>query len=312
MSAAYVALGDSYAAGVGGGDRVNACWRAPEGYPVAVAHCLGADLAWQACIAATILDVRRHQLGVLDEDTRFVTITVGGNDIGFTPVLISAAQPSWMSDTHRVIDGALRLLREELPGRLAALYEHVRRSAPNAEVIVTTYPRLFAGSDCSIFTFFDDDEIARLNSAAEELAATSGAAAEAADFACVDVLGEFEGHGVCSADEWIHGVSWPIEESFHPSRPGHAAYARLIAERWGCAPVPAVIPDVRVAQGPKSEGSAPTFALPDLLSTQSLQGALEHGLDPNEVADLARRADEDPEARPRLRELDRLVRERRG
>ncbi|RYE74532.1 MAG: SGNH/GDSL hydrolase family protein, partial [Myxococcales bacterium] len=141
MAPRYVALGDSYAAGVGAGEHAGPCWRTDAGYPLEVARGLGEDLSWQACIGATVADVRREQLAALDADATHVSITVGGNDIGFAPVLVSAAQPAWMSDTDVVLDGALRLLREELPNRLRRLYADVRAAAPDAEILVTTYPR---------------------------------------------------------------------------------------------------------------------------------------------------------------------------
>lgn len=309
MAARYVALGDSYAAGVGAGDSAGPCRRTDAGYPLAVAHGLGEGLSWEACSGATVADVRRVQLAALETATSHVSITVGGNDIGFAPVLVSAAQPAWMSDTALVIEGARRLLREELPGRLDELYADVRARAPRAEVLVTTYPRLFNGEDCSLLTFFDPDEMAELNDTADELARCLADAAARAGFGCADVLPAFVGHAACDDEEWINGVSWPVEESFHPRRPGHDAYARAVASAWGVTPARPAEP-LLVRHGPGG-GSAPSFAVPDLLSMASLAGASAHGLDPDEIADLARRCDVDPEARPRLHELDRQVRARR-
>ena len=65
MAATYVALGDSYAAGVGAGARSGPCWRARGGYPLQVAASLGLDLSWQACIFFWHLSFRRGRIGKL-------------------------------------------------------------------------------------------------------------------------------------------------------------------------------------------------------------------------------------------------------
>lgn len=306
---AYVALGDSYAAGVGAGEEIGPQSRTDAGYPLAVAKGLGVELSWQACIGATIDDVRREQLAALDTGTRYVSLSVGGNDIGFAPVLVAAAQPAWMSDSAPVIDAAVRTLREDLPGLLGRLYADVGLRAPHAQVLVVTYPRLFNGEDCSLFTFFDSDEMARLNEVADEFAGSLRAAADRAGFGCVDVLPTFLGHAACDEDEWINGVRWPLEESFHPNRTGYAAYARAVEDAWG-VPEEADV-EVPVWHGPMTTGSAPTFSVPDLLSIASLEGAARWGIDPEEVARLARLVDIDPDARPHLRQLHQQVRERR-
>ena len=114
----------------------------------------GPDLAHQACLGATVADVERDQLGVLGPETTHVSLTVGGNDVGFVPVLVECAKPAWMVDSDDVIDEAFALLTTELPGRLSRLVSRVRALAPRAEVVVTAYPVLFTGEDCNALTFF--------------------------------------------------------------------------------------------------------------------------------------------------------------
>lgn len=325
----YVALGDSYAAGVGGGPRRNACWRADDGYPVQVARRLGLDLAYNACLGATVADVAANQLGSLGPDTTRVTITVGGNDIGFVPVLIAAAEPGWMSNSDVSIDHALIALRSRLPGLLDGLFAQVASRAPQARVLVTAYPRLFNGVDCNLATFFSRHEMSRLNGAADELGSAIAAAARRAGFAYAGVGSRFAGHAVCDNPEWLNGVSWPIEGSFHPNSLGHTAYADLVTDffrREGGQPE-AADREVEVAEGPCVPGSAPTFSLPDLLGERSMTGARDFGLDPAEIAALARRlyagleTARQPGAAPdsdtlapaaRLNDLDALARSRRG
>lgn len=86
----YVALGDSYASGVGAGTYDSAsgdCKRSPLDYP----HQWAAanpeyTLKDVTCSGATIADVRNNQLSALSSTTNFVTLTVGGNDAQFATV----------------------------------------------------------------------------------------------------------------------------------------------------------------------------------------------------------------------------------
>lgn len=319
MPLSYVALGDSYAAGVGGGARRSECWRAVEGYPVLVARTLGLDLAYQACLGATIGNVERDQLGALGPGTTHVSLTVGGNDVGFTPVLIEAAKPSWMSDADPLLNDALALLRFELPGRLSALLASVHSRAPEAAVVVTAYPVLFNGKDYNALTFFSPHEMQRIEAGVDQLADVIGAVARDVGTGFVDPRADFDGHAICDREEWLNGASWPLEESFHPTEAGHAAYARLVTTAFGeVSDELRPERDIRVVDGPARRGDAPTFRLPDLLSAQSHEGARRHGLDADHVAVLARRAGlpatgfDAQAVREELQALDRAVRERLG
>lgn len=303
----YVALGDSYAAGVGGGAQRNDCWRAVEGYPVLMARSLGLDLAYQACLGATLENVERDQVAALGPETTHVSLTVGGNDIGFTPVLIECAKPSWMADSAPVLDDALARLRTRLPQRLAALLVTIRERAPKADVAVTAYPVLFNGEDCNALTFFSPHEMTRLKEGVDGLAEVIGSVAHEAGVRFVDPRAAFDGHAICDSTEWLNGASLPLEGSFHPNRAGHTAYARLVTEGFGERGDLGPARDVRIVQGAVRRGDAPTFRLPDLLSRQSLDGARRHGLDPSRIEGLVRDA-----RLEELHDLDREVRARLG
>ncbi|MFW5470496.1 SGNH/GDSL hydrolase family protein [Knoellia sp. CPCC 206435] len=318
MPLPYVALGDSYAAGVGGGARLGECWRTTGGYPVLVARALGQDLAHQACLGATVADVARDQLSVLGPQTTHVSLTVGGNDVGFVPVIVECAKPSWMVDSDAVIDDAFALLTTELPRRLTRLVASIRERAPRAELVITAYPVLFNGEDCNALTFFSPYEMSRLEQGVADLAAVIEGVAGDAGAVFVDPRADFDGHAVCDQEEWVSGVSWPLEESYHPNVEGHAAYARLVLGAFGMSEGEVRTPpaEVTVHHGPQRRGSAPVFRLPDLLSPQSLEGARRSGLDPDHIAALARRAAfpalgaEAEAASAELHAIDRLVGQR--
>ena len=230
-TAVYVALGDSFASGVGTRSYYEAsggCYRSPKAYPVLAAARTGATLKFRACSGASVPDVRSGQLGPLSESTTRVSVQVGGNDAGFGPVISACAQPWWAADCHGAIDRAQAFIADKLGGRLDDLYADISARAPHARVVTVGYPRLFAGEDCNAGTWFSGKEMTRLNRTAEQLNARIRARSEAAGFAFVDPAAAYVGHAVCADVEWVNGLSKPIRESYHPNVAGQKGYADLV------------------------------------------------------------------------------------
>jgi hypothetical protein len=226
-----VALGDSYASGVGTRAYYRAsgpCKRSPYAYPVRDARRLDLRLKFVACAGATTASVRNDQVGALTAATDYVTVTVGGNDIGFADVITACAPPWWASDCFGAIDEAEDEMRHVLPGRLNRLYRLIRARAPDAHVVVVGYPRLFMGEDCNAGTWFSPREQARLNAAANLLARRIRGRATAHGFSYADPRAAYTGHAICDEVEWVNGLSHPLAESYHPNRAGQAGYARLV------------------------------------------------------------------------------------
>ena len=230
---AYVALGDSYSSGVGTRSYIDdgtSCQRSTYAYPSLVAAAKGYALNFRACSGAKVGDVTSTQLSALSSSTRYVTLSVGGNDAGFTDVLTECAQPGWMSDCNSAIDGAQSYISGTLPGRLSTLYASIRSKAPNAKVVVAGYPRLFMGEDCNALTWFSPDEEKRLNQTADQINARIASAASARGFTFVNPTSRFTGHAVCDSTEWLNGLSNPVSESYHPNRLGHSSgYTPLVS-----------------------------------------------------------------------------------
>lgn len=230
-ASSYVALGDSYAAGVGTRSYYTdsgSCYRSPAAYPVLDADRIGATLSFQACSGARTGDVLSSQLGALAASTNLVTVQVGGNDVGFTSVITTCAEPSWASNCGAAIDRAQAYIRNTLPGRLDTLYAAIRGKAPNARVTVVGYPRLFNGQDCNAGTWFSPTEETRLNQTADLLNSTTENRAGIQGFEFADPTTAFAGHAICDAVAWVNGLSNPTRESYHPNTHGQAGYANLV------------------------------------------------------------------------------------
>jgi len=223
----YVGMGDSYSAGVGTYAPTDDCYRSPFGYPVLLAQREGLQLNYQACSGATTGDVTNNQVGALTTATDYVTMTIGGNDVGFADVITECAQPGWISNCRGAISDARTILNQRMPSRYNSLFGTIGDRAPNADVVIGGYPRLFNGEDCNLFTFFSGSEMSRLNSATDELDNLIRSTSTNAGFDYVDPRGPFIGHAVCDDPEWINGLSFPIIESYHPNRAGNVAYANV-------------------------------------------------------------------------------------
>jgi lysophospholipase L1-like esterase len=220
----YVALGDSYSSGVGTRSFYEStCRRSEYAYPRLIARDrAGTSLTFRACSGATTSSLTAEQLGSLSSTTNIVTVTIGGNDAGFSSIVTQCALP-WPWSCEGELTTAEGFIRNTLPSRLDSTYAAIRSRAPNARVIVLGYPRLFMGVDCNGGTFFSGTEMSRMNSIADLLSSVTQARATAAGFTFKSAITPFTGHAVCSSSEWLNGLSSPVEESFHPNRAGNSS-----------------------------------------------------------------------------------------
>lgn len=249
----YVALGDSYSAGTGtipdGEDPAGQ--RTDDAYGPEIAESRNYDIEHVAYGGATTENVLEGQddegpqVDALNASTDVVTISIGGNDVGFSDVAGECGNPlNSDDDCLERVDEAQAYIEDELPGRLDAVYSEISTRAPEAEVVVVGYPRLWdqdAADDGNALPDFSDEEREELNATGDLLAVTIGEQARAYDFEYVDPRTTFEGHGVGSDEEYLNGLSadWgnifsgdaPVDDdSFHPNEAGYDALGELVAD----------------------------------------------------------------------------------
>ncbi|MEU5694152.1 SGNH/GDSL hydrolase family protein [Actinosynnema sp. NPDC020468] len=221
-AANYVALGDSYSSGTGTGSYYGdsgSCKRSQYSYPALWAAAHGpASFKFVACSGAKTGDVLANQVGALSAATTLATISVGGNDAGFTDVITTCTLGTDSACTSRV-DQAKAYATGTLPGLLDNVYAQIRGRAPSAQVVVLGYPRLYkVPGSCSVG--LSDTKRAAINSASDTLHSVISGRASARGFAYRDLRGAFAGHEICSSAWWLNSLSWPVEESYHPNRDG--------------------------------------------------------------------------------------------
>jgi lysophospholipase L1-like esterase len=222
----YVALGDSYSSGVGAGDYISgsgSCDRSENAYSQLWANANDpASYVSVACSGATTSDVISSQLSALTHSTTLVSITIGGNDVGFSNVMVTCVLES-TSSCVSAIDQAEGEMQTELPGALATLFSDISADAPTARVIVLDYPQLYDLSQSSGCIGLSTTDRTDLNQAANELDNTIETAADNAGDTFADVRSQFDGHQICDSDSWLNSVDWTdLEASYHPTAQGQA------------------------------------------------------------------------------------------
>jgi len=226
----YVALGDSYSSGVGTRvfyEEPGECYRSPDAYGPKIAAAKGYTLNFEACSGAKTTDVNANQLSHLSSGTSLVTITIGGNDAGFSNVIINCAL--YYFTCGGAIKEANEFIETKLPALLEATYKEISSRATTALVVVLGYPKLFTkeGTTCNV-NFLTSENEKKMNVSAELLDKVIKARAEAAKFTFVNPTVPFESHEVCASVEWLNGQSNPLMESYHPNVSGQAELTSLV------------------------------------------------------------------------------------
>ena len=219
----YIALGDSYSSGVGASGQSGLCLRSANGYPGRW-NAANDPKSYRsvACGGATTASLRSTQLWPLGSGTDLVTLTIGGNDVGFASTVISCTLSS-DSACAATVASAMEVLRTEIPAKLDATYADIRRKAPNARVVVLGYPILFdvTIASCGVGGMSIPKRTA-INSGASELNKVIAARTRAAGLTWSDVTDEFAGHGICGPAPWLNGLTViPPTDSFHPNGSGY-------------------------------------------------------------------------------------------
>jgi lysophospholipase L1-like esterase len=220
----YVALGDSYSSGLGAGDYISSsgsCDRSTSAYPEQWAGANSpASFDSVACSGATTADVLSSQVSALSASTTLVSITIGGNDAGFSSVMETCVLSS-TSSCLNAIAAAEAFMTTQLPGRLDTTLETIRADAPNAKVVVLDYPELYDLSRSGTCIGLSTSDRTALNHGADVLDGAIQTAALANNDTFADVRSQFAGHEICDSGSWLHSVDiFAISSSYHPTAAG--------------------------------------------------------------------------------------------
>jgi lysophospholipase L1-like esterase len=222
----YVALGDSFSSGVGTGSYSlsSACKRSVYAYPYLLSQQrANTALSFVACSGATTTDLLNNQLAALDATpTDIVTVTIGGNDIGFANLIYQCT----VADCSAALDSTRASLESVLGPRLDTVYATIRGHALGARIIVLGYPHEFSSSSCLGTYGVSATERTKANQLADALDATiaTHVSAAGAAFTYKSAVVPFVNHAVCSSTPWLNGLNiFNTSESYHPNKAGHSS-----------------------------------------------------------------------------------------
>lgn len=225
---AYVALGDSFAAGQGAGSYLDGCFRSPLSYPADAVEKKTVRLAINAaCQGSTTEVVVATQLERLNKSIAVVTITAGGNNLDTTGLLAVCTSPGQEAACLQGLQARSIALAQAQSGSgplfqgLVSMINAVKAKAPDARVYVTGYPLLFHSPAPGSLQETVNGLTLGLNAVIAGAAGADGPGG--AQY--VDVAGAFLGHGIGSADPWINYDPFaPGPDDFHPNAAGYRAY----------------------------------------------------------------------------------------
>jgi lysophospholipase L1-like esterase len=248
MTGRYVALGSSMAAGPG--IRPSAAGapfgsgRSARNYAHLVAERRNLDLVdvtFSGATTAHVLADRQRsaapQIEALDGSEELVTITIGGNDVGYVPLLMAASLPALARKLPALRELFDRSAREQaLDGVGEALREvgaAVKQRSPRARVLFVDYLTLLPPKgDAAAPLSSEHADLGRLVCARlEEATAT---AAQATGCELVRAGSASRDHHGWSAEPWAvaAGLPWPWRPApFHPNAAGMRAVADLIVKQ---------------------------------------------------------------------------------
>ena len=221
----YVALGDSYASGLGAGSYSGgSCDRSANAAAQLWANAHSpTSFAFVACSGATTSDVINNQISALNSATTLVSVVIGGNDVGFSSVMTTCVLGS-DSACVNAINQAEAQARSQLPGSLNTLFNDISARAPGARVVVTGYPEFYDLSRSSGCIGLSGTKRQAIDGGADVLdSVISGAVAGHANFVYAEVRSAFSGHELCDSTEWLHSVDWlNLGDSYHPTASGQS------------------------------------------------------------------------------------------
>ncbi len=242
-AANYVALGDSYAAGplIPNPVLPLGCLKSDHNYPHLAAPGIGLTLRDASCSGATTVDMTNPQnvepdgpnppqFNSLDASTTVVSLTIGGNDIGFSEVAQSCITLNPFS--HPCLDkydaGGVDQLKARIEAtapKVAAVLAGIKSRSPSAKIYVVNYPAIFpeTGFGCWPQMPIGFSDVPYLRSTEQRLNSMLATQAAAAGATLVSWYNASIGHDACkgSSTRWVEPlVPGELAAPIHPNQAG--------------------------------------------------------------------------------------------
>lgn len=221
----YVALGDSYASGVGAGNygSSGSCERSSGAAAQLWTNAHSpSSFAFPACSGATTGSVISGQLGSLNSGTTLVSLIVGGDDVGFASTMENCV--IWGTSTCvSDINADEATANSVLPGRFDNLLSTIKAKAPNARIVFLDYPDFYDLNYSGICIGLSSTSHAKIDEGINLLDSLIQQAAARNGVVFADVRPTWVGHELCDNAGWLNSVDWTnFGDSYHPTATGQA------------------------------------------------------------------------------------------
>jgi len=249
----YAALGDSYAAGPLIPDPVPiyGCLKSSNNYPRLAAPAIGQPLRDATCSGAKTTHMTQPQnvdpdgpnppqFDRLDAGTQVVSLTIGGNDIGFSEIAQNCItwNPFSSPCRNRYIVNGVDTISQRIANTaplVDAVLDGIRARSPSARTFVVNYPAIFpeTGSGCWPQMPVSWRDTPYLRAKQRELNQMLAGQAAANGARLVNWYQASIGHDACksSSVRWVEPIvpgNWAA--SIHPNRRGmEGGAAALVA-----------------------------------------------------------------------------------
>jgi lysophospholipase L1-like esterase len=254
--AGYVSLGDSYAAGplIPNPVLPLGCLKSSNNYPRLAAPKIGLPLTDASCSGAETEDMTNPQevdpdgpnppqFDSLDASTTVVSVTIGGNDIGFSEIAQSCVtiNPFSTPCKDKYNSGGKDQISEriaETAPKVAAVLQGIHTRSPAAEVFVVNYPAIFpeTGFGCWPQMPIGFGDVPYLRAKQKELNAMLATQATANSATLVNWYGASIGHDACkgTTTRWVEPlVPTNPAAPIHPNKAGMQGGANVLAAAVG-------------------------------------------------------------------------------
>lgn len=195
----------------------------------------------------------RQQIDFVEKyQPKMVTISIGGNDVGFaqkikTCILTKITScPSAANDAQKKRDG---IEMQQMHGKLSKIYKKISGVSPNTKIYVIGYPKFIKEhTACAPNVQLDDNERAMANQGVVYMNDVIEAATKKAGVHYVSIENSLQNNELCvgAADEVavngiragydsldVFGESWLNNGSFHPNQSGQRLIANAIRTSVG-------------------------------------------------------------------------------
>ena len=251
-AANYVALGDSYAAGPIIPNQISplGCLKSDHNYAHLAAPSIGLPLRDPSCSGATTADMTSPQeieiggpnppqFNSLDSSTGIVSLTIGGNDIGFAEVALSCVtiNPFSTPCKDKYDSGGKDQIAERIAAtapKVAAVLQGIHSRSPAAKVFVVNYAAIFpeTGFGCWPQMPIGFGDVPYLRAKEKELNAMLATEAAENGATLVNWYNASIGHDACKgpSTRWVEPVV-PTNPAapIHPNERGMQGAATILA-----------------------------------------------------------------------------------